>query len=207
MLRPQGRRGEVRAALHTDFPERFEERRRLSGLATDGSRRELQVEAYWFHKGGVVLKFAGVESISDAARLAGMEVQVPGDERAELDAGAAYVSELVGCEVWVSDVHGRHLLGAIAEVQFGAGEAPLLVVRGPTLSLRDKGGAPSLEEFLVPYAEEFVITANLGERRIEMQLPDGLLELEAPLDAEEKQRQKAEADATRIAGVRGKRRR
>ena len=99
MLGPQGRRGEVAAELHTSFPERFAERRELAGLAKDGSRRTLQVEEHWFHKGHVVLKFAGVDSISDAERLAGMELQIPAEQRAELDAGAAYTSDLVGCEV------------------------------------------------------------------------------------------------------------
>ena len=47
------------------------------GLAPDGSRREMQLEEHWFHKGGVVLKFAGVDSISDAERLAGCEIQIP----------------------------------------------------------------------------------------------------------------------------------
>jgi 16S rRNA processing protein RimM len=207
VLRPQGRRGEVLAQLHTDFPERFNERRLLSGLAGDGSRRELQLEEHWFHKGGVVLKFAGVESIGDAGQLAGMELQVPSDERAKLEAGAAYVSEIVGCEVWVTSAGKQQLLGTIAEVQFGAGEAPLLVVRRPTTLLREKGGAPGgtqEQEFLVPYAAEFVTAANFTERRIEMQLPDGLLELEDPLDAEEKQRQKLEADEVRAEGVRRK---
>ena len=59
----------------------------MSGLAPDGSRRDLQLEEHWFHKGGVVLKFAGVESISDAERLTGLELQVPREERAELEAG------------------------------------------------------------------------------------------------------------------------
>ena len=107
MLGPQGRRGEVLADLHTDFPERFEERRELSGLAANGERRELLLEEHWFHKGGIVLKFAGVDSISDAEQLAGWEVQIPREQRAELEEGAAYVSELVGCEVWV-----RRWLGA-----------------------------------------------------------------------------------------------
>jgi 16S rRNA processing protein RimM len=209
VLRPQGRRGEVLAELHTDFPERFKERRQLSGLAADGSRRELQLEEHWFHKGGVVLKFAGVESISDAGQLAGMELQVAGDERVKLETGAAYISEIVGCEVWVTSAGKQRLLGAVGEVRFGAGEAPLLVVRKPTLPLREKGGAPRgsvAQEFLVPYAEEFVTAVNFPKRRIEMQLPEGLLELEAPLDEEEKRQQKAEADEMRAAGVRRKRR-
>jgi len=188
VLGPQGRRGEVAAELHTSFPERFAERHELSGLAKDGSRRELQLEEHWFHKGHVVLKFAGVESISDAERLAGMELQIPAEQRADLDVGEAYVSDLVGCEV----VNRGSLVGSVADVQFGAGEAPLLVV---------KRGE---QEFLVPYAEAFLKHANLAARRIELELPEGLLELQTPLSDEEKQRQKLEADEARGAGERRK---
>ncbi len=185
------------AELHTDFPERFEERRQLSGLALNGTRRELQVEEHWFHKGGVVLKFVGVDSISDAEQLAGLELQVPLKQRADLEAGTSYVSDVVGCEVWIEDTNGQRLLGTVSEVQFGAGEAPLLVVR-------TKAGAE--QELLVPYAEEFLKSADLEHRRIEMELPDGLLALDSPLSGEEKQRQKTEADEARSAGARRKRR-
>ena len=178
------------------------------GLAADGSRRELQLVEHWFHKGGVVLKFAGVESISDAERLAGLELQIPHEERAELEAGAAYVSEIVGCEVWVMNAGERQLLGTVKEVQFGAGEAPLLVVRCRTFVPQEIGrGERGEQEFLLPYAEEFVKSADFEGRRIEMSVPEGLLELEAPLSAEEKRRQKSEGDETRAAGVRRTRRR
>jgi len=196
MLGPQGRRGEVSAELHTDFPERFAERRRLSALAADGGRRELQLDEYWFHKGGVVLKFAGVDSISDAERLAGMELQVPLEDRSQLGTGAVYVSDVVGCEVWTAGNCGARLLGKVTEVQFGAGEAPLFVLRGP-------GG----EEILLPYAEEFVKSVDFERRRIEMDPPEGLLGLQGPLSAEEKERQKAEAHEARAAGVSRRRRR
>lgn len=194
MLGPQGRRGEVLAALHTDFPERFAERRKLSGLAADGSRRELQIEDHWFHKGGVVLKFAGVDSISDAEQLAKLELQVPLEQRTELEPGASYVSELIGCEVWVTKAGDPELLGTVSDVQFGAGEAPLLMVKSQV----------NQQEILLPYAEEFVKSADLVARRIEMQLPEGLLELQAPLNVEEKARQKTEADEARAAGERRK---
>ena len=186
MLGPQGRRGEVAAELHTSFPERFAERRELFGLATDGSRRQMQLEEHWFHKGHVILKLAGVDSISDAERLAGVELQIPEEQRAELEAGASYISELVGCAV----IDRGSLIGTVAEVRFGAGEAPLLVVR------RDE------QEFLVPYAEAFLKGTDLAARRIEMELPEGLLELQAPLTEDERRRQKLEADETRKAGER-----
>ena len=182
--------------MHTSFPERFAERRELSGLAADGSRRELQLEEHWFHKGHVVLKFAGVESISDAERLAGMELQIPEEQRAELEAGAAYISELAGCEVVNRTLAGPVAIGTVAEVQFGAGEAPLLVVRHK-IDGRE-------EEYLVPYTEAFLRKTDLPGRRIEMELPEGLLELQSPLSEEEKQRQRQEADESRAAGERRK---
>ena len=196
MLGPQGRRGEVLAEIHTSFPERFAERRELSALAADGTRRELQLEEHWFHKGGVVLKFKGVESISDAELLAGMELQVPQEQRVELEAGAAYVSDLVGCEVLVQAADGLIAIGTETDVQFGAGEAPLLVVKG-------KRGDRA-QEYLVPYAEAFLKKTDLAGRRIEMELPEGLLDVQSPLSSEEKQRQKLEADEARAAGERRK---
>ena len=217
-----------------------------------------------------MLKFAGVETISDAEQLAGLELQVPLEQRAELEQGAAYVSDVVGCEVWIRNADGQRLLGTVSEVQFGAGEAPLLVVRAkigteqeillpyaeeflksvdfeqrteleagatyvsdvvgcevwirnadgqqllgtvsevqfgageaPLLVVRAKIGAE--QEILVPYAEEFLKSADFQQRRIEMELPEGLLALESPLSGEEKQRQKTEADESRSAGVRRKR--
>ena len=192
MIGPQGRRGEVAAELHTSFPERFAERRELSALAANGGRRELQLEEHWFHKGRVVLKFAGIDSISDAEQLAGMELQIPQEQRAELEAGAVYVSDLIGCEVMVHAAGGLASIGTVTNVRFGAGEAPLLVVKGRT--------GDHEQEYLVPYAEEFLKLTDFERRRIEMELPQGLLELQCSLSAEEMQRQKLEADEARKAG-------
>ena len=144
-----------------------------------------------------MLKFAGVDNISDAERLAGIELQIPEAQRAELEAGAAYTSDLVGCELVNRTPSGLVAVGTIAEVQFGAGEAPLLMVRR-------KSGSRE-EEYLVPYTEAFLRQTDLPARRIEMELPEGLLELQRPLSAEEKQRQKLEADEARKAGERKKR--
>jgi 16S rRNA processing protein RimM len=169
-VKPQGRHGEVAAELHTDFPERFSERRHLWALSPKGERRELHLDDFWPHKGGIVLKFTGVDSIEDAELLVGWEVQIPHSERAQLEAGAAYVSDLVGCMVIVD---GREL-GPIAEVQFGAGAAPLLVVRN------------GKREFLLPLAQEFIEELAPEKRVVRLKVPEGLLDLDAPLTTEEK---------------------
>ena len=159
--------------MHSDVPGRLQVGMRVFALAEDGSRRELKIEDAWPHKNYVVLKFAGVDSISDAEPLVGSELQVPRSERAPLESGAAYVSDLVGCALF----DGGREVGAVKDVRFGAGEAPLLVVvAGKT-------------EFEIPYAQEFLKQVDLEHRRIEMQLPEGLLEVNAPLTDEEKQQQ------------------
>jgi 16S rRNA processing protein RimM len=179
VAKTQGRRGEVAATLLTDFPELFATRRKLHALSEVGStrpggvsRRALDVEDHWFHKGMVVLKFEGVDSISDAEKLIGSELQVPRSERAELGSDQFYVSDLVGCTV--TDF-GREI-GRIGDVQFGSGEAPLLVVEGE-------------KQYLVPFAAAYIERIALDAKRVEMKLPPGLLELDAPLNQEEKQRQ------------------
>jgi len=179
VVRAQGRRGEVAADLHTDFPERFAERKQLSALAPDGSRRALQLEEFWLHKGRVVLKFAGVDSITDAEALAGYEVQVPAAERAPLPEGAAYISDLVG----VSLYDGGQLVGKVSDVQAGAGAGPLLVVK------------IGQRELLVPFVTEFVKSLDLQGKRLEMALPAGLLELDAPLNDDEKREQHDQGQA------------
>jgi 16S rRNA processing protein RimM len=173
VVKTQGRIGEVAAMLFTDFPERFASRTRLFALHQDGRRRELALEDHWFHKGQVVLKFKGVDSISDAEALVRCEIQIPHRERAKLDDDTFYSGDLAGSEVFDQG----HRIGVIQEVQFGAGEAPLLVIKG-------------VKEYLVPFVAEYIEKIALEQKRIEMKLPKGMLELDAPLTADEKQRQR-----------------
>ncbi len=174
VAKTQGRHGEVAVELHSDIPGRLHAGLQLSALQQDGSRRELKIEDAWPHKESVVLKFSGVDSISDAELLVRCELQVPRSERARLEAGAAYVSDLVGCEL----LDRGRVIGVVSDVRFGAGEAPLLVVGSEKIELE------------IPYAQEFLARVDLEGKRIEMHLPEGLLDVNAPLSDEEKQEQK-----------------
>ncbi|MGZ4814496.1 MAG: ribosome maturation factor RimM [Terriglobales bacterium] len=176
VVKTQGRHGEVAVDLHTDFPERFAEGRRVFALAENGQRRELQIEDVWPHKGMLVLKFGGVDSISDAELLKRNEIQVPRAERKELEPGTWYVSDLVGCVVTDS---GREI-GTVADVEFGAGEAPLLIVR------------QGKQEYMIPLTEAFTKRVDISGKKIELQLPEGMLEINAPLTVDEKKQQRKE---------------
>jgi 16S rRNA processing protein RimM len=176
VVKTQGRIGEVAAEIHTDVPDRFAVGMKLLALAKSGdSRREIEIEDLWPHKGLVVLKFVGIDSINDAEPLIGSELQVPSEQRAELERGWSYISDLVGCTVFDA---GREI-GKIEDVQSGAGEAPLLIVAGAHGKKYD-----------VPFAEAYLENVDLQERQVRMRLPEGMLEVNAPLTREEKQEQR-----------------
>ncbi|HEV2987723.1 MAG TPA: ribosome maturation factor RimM [Candidatus Angelobacter sp.] len=166
VTKTQGRKGEVAAALFTDFPERFASRRQLFGLDGKGQRHELELEDHWPHKGQVVLKFAGVDSISQAETLIGWEIQLPSSQRAPLEADQVYISDLKGCTVY----DGGRVIGKVEDVLFGSGEAPLLVVRD---EIR--------QEHLVPFAASYIEEFVLDQKQVRMKLPDGLLDLDSSL--------------------------
>jgi len=183
VVKTQGRHGEVASQIFSDIPDRFVVGMKLLALPRSDShsndvrreetRRELELEEFWPHKGMLVLKFLGVNSISEAETLVGCELQVPRSQRSELQAGWNYVSDLVGCTV----LDGGREIGRIEDVEFGAGEAPLLIV----------GEAGRRVE--IPFAEAYLEGVDIERQRVRMKLPDGLLEVNAPLTAEEKREQ------------------
>jgi len=176
VVKTQGRRGEVAAEVLSDIPGRFIVGMKLLALPRDSEtlRRELEVEEFWPHKSLLVLKFAGVDSISVAETLLGCELQVPRSQRSKLESGWNYVSDLVGCALF----DRNREIGRIEDVQFGAGEAPLLIVRDKSAKLIE-----------VPFAEAYLDDVDVERRQIRMKLPDGLLEVNAPLTEEEKKEQ------------------
>jgi 16S rRNA processing protein RimM len=174
--RPQGRKGEVFAEILTDFPEKFAERQRLWLLAA-GERessiranrtaapREVDLTAHWLHKGGIVLHFASVDSISAAEELQGLIVAVPRAERTALAEDEVYIGDLIGCTV--VNVAGETPVdvGEIEDVDQTAGPVALLVVHGAS------------NEVLIPFAKSYLRKIDLDARRVEMALPEGLVNL------------------------------
>lgn len=183
LVRPQGRNGELLAEILTDFPERFADRKRLylarpnTGTVSEPNQpREMSLEGHWLHKGRIVLKFAGIDSINDAEGLRGMDVLIPREERAPLEEGAIYLDDLVGCTV--VDFHGTESageeVGEVIDVDRESTAGALLVVRQAT------------GEVLIPFVKAFLRHVDLNARRIEMNLPEGLLDLNRPATPEER---------------------
>ena len=177
VLRPQGRKGEVFAHLLTDFPEKFSQRRELWLLAPDSSAttspKSVELIHHWLHKGGIVLHFGGFDSISAAETLTGLVVAIPRSERAALGEDEAYIGDLIGCTL--VDLAGKGApetggaeVGIVEDVDRKSGPVALLVVRSAS------GG-----EVLVPFAKSYLRRIDLDGRRVEMELPEGLVDLNA----------------------------
>jgi 16S rRNA processing protein RimM len=180
LLRPQGRKGELLAELLTDFPERFEGERRVflappNFAGEEAQARVAEVVSFWLpvgkNEGRIVLQFAEIDSITAAEGIAGLDVIVPYEERLPLDDESEYISDLIGCTVY----DGSTAVGVIDDVQFPATPdgarrmaeaAPLLVVLSPD-------GA----EILIPFAKAFLVGVHVKERRVDMVLPEGLVEV------------------------------
>jgi 16S rRNA processing protein RimM len=176
--RPQGRKGEVFADILTDFPEKFADRRHLWLIPDPDSprqkasqaQREVELQAHWLHKGGIVLHFAHTNSISDAETLSGLIVAIPLEQRATLSEDEVYIADLIGCTLFDVAAPTPVEIGRIEEVDRTAGPVALLVVLP----------SGSQEEILIPFAKGYLRRIDLVARRVEMALPEGLVELNSP---------------------------
>lgn len=188
--RTQGRKGEVFAEILTDFPEKFAERKRLwllpkvlaasgsvSAVDIHGPAREVELQHHWLHKGGVVLHFAGVDSISVAEELAGCIVAIPRTERTPLDEGDFYVGDLIGCAL--VDVAGEApvIVGEIEDVDRSAGPVAMLVVKPASKHVGEPTSQRTSDEILIPFAKDYLRRVDLEAKRVEMALPEGLVGL------------------------------
>ena len=155
--RPRGNRGELTAESLSSKPERFAQLKEVRLMGDGGA---YQVEEVWEHAGALVFKFRGVDSISDAEKLRGAEVQVPRAERVALEPGEYFHSDLIGCEVR-ERASGR--------------------VIGRVTSFEEYGGPPLIEidggRILIPFVKAICVDIRPDLKLIQVDLPEGLEEL------------------------------
>jgi 16S rRNA processing protein RimM len=176
LVRTQGRQGEILADILTDFPERFSERTHVWLVPPDTKTppREAEIERHWLHKGRIVLKFAGVDSISDAEAYRGWHVAVPREARAPLADDAVYIADLIGCRL-IDEANNSADLGPVLDVERGEGDATDLLVLNH-----------NHEELLIPFAKAYLVAIDLDARMLRMRLPQGLTAINAPMTEEER---------------------
>jgi 16S rRNA processing protein RimM len=161
IVKSRGLRGEVVADMLTDFPERFEGLQDVTVRPlTGGAIRQLKIEKFWFQKGRVILKFAGLDTIEEAEKLRDSDVCVPEADAVELEDDEFFDWQLAGCRVETID---GAAIGEVSEVM-RTGGTEILVVAGDG------------KEFLIPFAESICTDVDIENKLIRVDPPEGLLE-------------------------------
>ena len=157
----RGNRGEITAVVLSSKLERFDSLQEvwLFGAASGPARGErFEVEHTWFHDGTLVFKFRGVDSIGAAELLYGSEVRVPAASRVALDEGEFFQDDLIGCEV--IDRRTNTPLGRVSAFDESGGAGNLVV-----------------GDLLIPFARAICVEIDPAARRIAVELPEGLKDL------------------------------
>ena len=155
----RGNCGEVSALALSSKPERYRALQSVYLWSSSGISKPAEVESAWFHERALVLKFRGVDSISDAEKLAGAEVLIPASKRAALEPEEYFQSDLIGCEV----------------LERATGEA-----LGRVTGWEDSGGNGLLvleSGLLIPFARAICREIDPAAKRILVDLPEGLKDL------------------------------
>lgn len=178
IARTHGLRGELVINPDTDFPEeRFapgaavlvkragrrpgDQAAGPSGGGAGGGLETLTIATMRVHHGRPLVTFEGVTTIEAAEALGRPDLWIRAADRDEAPEGQFYHDELIGCGV---ETVGGEALGAVTRID-DTGGVPLLVIGN---------GA---DELLVPLAEAICRVIDPAARRIVIDPPEGLLDV------------------------------
>jgi 16S rRNA processing protein RimM len=160
IARAHGIRGQVIVTPETDFPdERFQASAELF-VERNGRVETLIITTARFHRGRPVIGIDGVSTMSEAEKLAGLELRVPVERLAALPARTFYRHDLVGCRVETRD--GRRV-GLVRDVE-GTMSGSRLVVDGGS------------GDVLIPLVDAICTLVDPAAKRIVIDPPAGLIE-------------------------------
>lgn len=162
IIKARGIRGEVACDIETDFPERFQTLDRVTVLMPGGRMLVLMLENHWFHKDRVILKFEGYDTMTAAEELVGGHLVISEADGLELEEDEFYEYQVVGADVMT--ITGEKI-GIVTRLM-RTGGTDLLVIEGE-----------GKHEILVPFADDICTEVDVDARRITINPPKGLLEL------------------------------
>jgi 16S rRNA processing protein RimM len=163
--KPHGVRGELQLALETDRPGVVFRTGRVLELGDARGRpvgRRYTVGRARPFKDGLLLTLRELTSRNaEVEELRGMALLIPVDEAAPADEGEVLYRDLLGCDVVVAGER----IGTVKD---------LLPTRGSELLVIRRRGA---KELLVPFVAEMVKSIDVERRTVEIEPPEGLLDL------------------------------
>ena len=163
VVRAHGITGELVVDVRTDDPDtRFASGTTLRGRAKGGTERRYVVESARQHSGRMLIRLDGVADRDGADALRGTLFLVDSEDLPPIeDPDEFYDHQLEGLRVRTTE--GTEV-GTVAEV--------LHTAAGELLSVRAEDG-----EVLIPFVSAIVTSVSLADQVIEIDPPEGLLEL------------------------------
>lgn len=163
IVKPHGTKGEVQVVLDVDNPEEYFEMESVF-VAFGDDLVPFFIDRSRPSGRGLVIKFTEIDSIEQADELRHKTLYLPLAALPPLDEGQFYYHEIINFAV-----HDQKLgeLGTVKEV-FLKGNQDLIV-------MLYKG-----VEVLIPVSDEIVCKADMARQVVEVNLPDGLLDVYLP---------------------------
>lgn len=160
VIKPHGVQGELKVYPITDNPQRFKKLEKVS-LEQKGVIRTFKIVTARVHQDEVYLTLEGIETREDADKLRGAAVKIDRADVPPLQEGW-YFFELEGMQVFEGEVY----LGVLTQV-IATGANDVYLVKG------ERG------EICIPALKSVVKNVDVPGRRMDVELPLGLLEDES----------------------------
>lgn len=162
--RARGLRGQLVVSSLGSSEERILALKKVYLAHAQGEPQPVEVEQAEKIHGELVLQLAGINNRSAAEQLTGAELWLPVEERPLLPDGEYYHSDLVGCQVLKGD-------GSVLGLVTGVDDT------GPQtiLQVQSQDG-----EILIPFVRALCRSIDPAARKIIVDLPEGLEELNRP---------------------------
>ena len=160
-----GVRGEASIEPWTDSAERFEELEAVTLVApNDAQTRDVTIESLRLHGERALVKFAGIDSPEAVQLLHNWTIEIPADQARSLDEDEYFLHDLAGLTLVDGDGRER---GVVTEAYEGGG--------GTLLSVKRADG----RTFELPFAADLCTEIDLAGKRIVVNLPEGIEDLDA----------------------------
>ncbi|MFQ6081759.1 MAG: ribosome maturation factor RimM [Candidatus Aminicenantia bacterium] len=156
----QGNKGEVKVRVYSEETQNLT-RFKTVQLESRGKEETKEIEGIRPGRNCIIVKFKGVDTRDQAYELIGSQIKRGEEHFHPLEKNTYYIFQLISCSVW--DKKDSYV-GKVKDV-LSIGENELLVIEGEK------------EEILIPFVKSICLEVILKEKKIIIDPPDGLLNL------------------------------
>ncbi|MBS3948063.1 MAG: 16S rRNA processing protein RimM [Dethiobacter sp.] len=164
VIRAQGVDGALKVQPYSDYPERIKTLTRVF-LEKNAVMKPYLVTEAFIHGRFWVFTLEGIVTAEEAESLKGALVKIPLSERVPLPEDTYYLDEIIGLGVYT--VSGQ-LLGCVSDV-LKTGSNDVYVVSRSDQTTGKK------QDLLIPALKTVVVRLEPALKRMEVDLPEGLL--------------------------------